>query len=119
MGQRYQLLFWNKHDHANSADEKFVDIGCTKQQVLEVCHNLIAVNKAAVEDEDAIIGDSGYVSYYTGMDKTSLYTSSSGSLFVRDSLTLSGCPRHVGRNYVPLLFGVDIIECRHTLLRIT
>ena len=41
---------------------------------------------------------------YTGMDKTSLDTSS-GSLFVRDSLTLSGCPRHVGRNYVPL-FGV-------------
>ena len=55
---------------------------------------------------------------YTGMDKTSLDTSS-GSLFVRDSLTLSGCPRHVGRNYVPLLFGVDTIECRLTLLRNT
>ena len=41
---------------------------------------------------------------YTGMDKTSLDTSS-GSLFVRDSLTNFGCPRHVGRNYVPL-FGV-------------
>ena len=37
---------------------------------------------------------------YTGMDKTSLDTSS-GTLFVRDSLT----PRHVERNYVPL-FGV-------------
>ena len=37
----------------------------------------------------------------TGMDKTSLYTSS-GSLFVRDSI----CPRHVERNYVPL-FGVQ------------
>ena len=48
-------------------------------------------------------------SFYTGMDKTSLYTSS-GSLFVRDSLTLSGCPRHVGCNYVPLLFGVETIE---------
>ena len=36
---------------------------------------------------------------------------------MRDSLTLSGCPRHVGRNYVPLLFGVDTIECRITLLR--
>ena len=35
------------------------------------------------------------------MDKTSLHTSS-GTLFVRDSLTQSGCPRHVGRNYVPL-----------------
>ena len=55
---------------------------------------------------------------YTGMDKTSLSTSS-GSLFVRDSLTLSGCPRHVGRNYVPLLFGVDTIECQLTLLRNT
>ena len=54
----------------------------------------------------------------TGMDKTSLDTSS-GSLFVRDSLTLSGCPRHVGYNYVPLLFGVDTIECRLTLLRNT
>ena len=45
---------------------------------------------------------------YTGMDKTSLYTSS-GSLFVRDSLshslTQSGCPRYVERNYVPL-FGL-------------
>ena len=38
---------------------------------------------------------------------------------MRDSLTLSGCPRHVGRNYVPLLFGVDTIECRLTLLRDT
>ena len=38
---------------------------------------------------------------YTGMDKTR----HSGSLFVRDSLTQSGCPRHVGCNYVPL-FGV-------------
>ena len=44
------------------------------------------------------------VTYYTGMDKTTLGTSS-GSLFVRDCLTQSGCPRHVGRNYVPL-FGV-------------
>ena len=32
---------------------------------------------------------------------TCLYTSS-GSFFVRDC----GCPRHVGRNYIPL-FGVD------------
>ena len=39
---------------------------------------------------------------YTGMDKTNLHTSS-GTLFV-DSLTPEGgCPRHVGRNYVPLL----------------
>ena len=37
----------------------------------------------------------------TGMDQTSLCTSS-GSLFVRDSI----CPRHVERNYVPL-FGVQ------------
>ena len=37
---------------------------------------------------------------YTGMDKTSLDTSS-GSLFVIHS----GCTRHVGRNYVPV-FGV-------------
>ena len=44
-------------------------------------------------DEGSVISD-------TGMDKTSLDTSS-GSLFV----TQSGCPRHVGRNYVPL-FGV-------------
>ena len=41
---------------------------------------------------------------YTGMDKTSLDTSS-GTLFVRDSLTQGGCPRQVERNYVPL-FGV-------------
>ena len=40
--------------------------------------------------------------YYTGMDKR-VWDTSSGSLFVRDS----GCPRHVGRNYVPLLCGVD------------
>ena len=38
---------------------------------------------------------------YTGMDKASLYTSS-GTLFVRDSLTQDV---HVRRNYVPL-FGV-------------
>ena len=31
----------------------------------------------------------------------------SGSLFVRDSLTHSLCPRHVERNYVPL-FGVQM-----------
>ena len=37
---------------------------------------------------------------YTGMDKTSLDTSS-GSLFV----THSGCPRQFESNYVPL-FGV-------------
>ena len=43
-------------------------------------------------------------SNYTGMDKTSLYTSSR-TLFVRDSLTQGGYPRHVERNYVPL-FGV-------------
>ena len=36
------------------------------------------------------------------MDKTSLYTSS-GTLFVGEDV--SGCPRHVERNYVPL-FGV-------------
>ena len=35
------------------------------------------------------------IDYYTGMDITCLYTSA-GSLFVR----LSGCQRHVGRNYV-------------------
>ena len=34
--------------------------------------------------------------------------------FICEGLTLSGCPRHVGRNYVPLLFGVDPIECRLT-----
>ena len=40
----------------------------------------------------------GQTSIYTGMDKTSLNTSSS-TLFVRDG----GCPRHVElRNYVPL-----------------
>ena len=39
---------------------------------------------------------------YTGMDTTSLDTSSD-TLFVRDSLTPDGgCPRHVERNYVPL-----------------
>ena len=55
---------------------------------------------------------------YTGMDKTSLDTSS-GSLFVRDSLTLSGCPRHVGRNYVPLLFGVtqSNVDLRYYVIR--
>ena len=36
------------------------------------------------------------------MDKTSLDTSC-GSLFVREDV--SGCPRHVKRNYAPL-FGV-------------
>ena len=36
---------------------------------------------------------------YSGMDKTSLDTCS-GSLFVRDSLTHSLCPRDVERNYV-------------------
>ena len=36
------------------------------------------------------------------LECTTSLDSSSGSLFVRDS----GCPRHVGRNYVPL-FGVD------------
>ena len=45
--------------------------------------------------------------YHTGMDKTSLDTSS-GSLFCKGlnhSLTHYGCLRHVERNYVPL-FGV-------------
>ena len=41
--------------------------------------------------------------FYTGMDKTSLETIS-GSLFV----THSGCPRHVERNYAPLLLNVDL-----------
>ena len=40
------------------------------------------------------------IKFHTGMDKTSLDTSS-GSLFVTHSLS----PRHVERNYVPL-FGV-------------
>ena len=35
--------------------------------------------------------------HYTGMDKTSLDTSS-GCLFVSHSLRMSGCPRHVERN---------------------
>ena len=54
---------------------------------------------------------------YTGMDKTSLYTSY-GSLFVRDSLTHSGCPRHVERNYVPL-FGVAQanVDLRYYVIR--
>ena len=45
----------------------------------------------------------------TGMDKTSLDTSS-GSLFV----ILSGCPRHVERNYVPL-FGMQTALHNRTL----
>ena len=45
---------------------------------------------------------------YTGMDTTSLYTSS-GTLFVTYSLS----PRHVELNHVPL-FGVDTIERRLT-----
>ena len=32
------------------------------------------------------------------------------------SLYLSGCPRHVGRNYVPLLFGVDT-DIRYYVIR--
>ena len=51
---------------------------------------------------------------YTGMDKTSLDTSS-GSLFVRMSCGREGgCPRHVERNYVPL-FGVtqSIVDLRN------
>ena len=51
-----------------------------------------------------LIYDNSSVSVrFTGMDKTSLDTSSR-TLFVRDSLTPEGgCPRHVGRNYVPVL----------------
>ena len=45
------------------------------------------------------------VIHITGMDKTRLATST-GTLFVTDSLTEGGCPRHVERNYVPL-FGVE------------
>ena len=35
--------------------------------------------------------------------------------FICEGLTLSGCPRHVGRNYVPL-FGVDT-DLRHYVIR--
>ena len=46
------------------------------------------------------------------LEWTTSLDSSSGSLFVRDS----GCPRHVGRNYVPLLFGVDT-DLRYYVIR--
>ena len=54
---------------------------------------------------------------YTGIDRTSLDTSSV-SLFVRHSLTQSGCPRHVERNYVPL-FGVaqSNVDLRYYVIR--
>ena len=35
--------------------------------------------------------------------------------FICEGLTLSGCPRHVGRNYVPL-FGVDT-DLRYYVIR--
>ena len=40
-------------------------------------------------------------------------------VYLWGTYSLSGCPRHVGRNYVPLLFGVGTIKCRLTLLRNT
>ena len=60
---------------------------------------------AVASCEGKVVSVSSY-ECYTGMDKTR----HSGSLFVRDSLTQSGCPRHVGRNYVPL-FGVVTYHC--------
>ena len=60
-----------------------------------------------------------YYCNYTGMDKTSLGTSS-GSLFVRMSQDVSGCPRDVERNYVQL-FGVSQsnADLRYYVSRIT
>ena len=55
---------------------------------------------------------------YTGMDKTNL----GHQLweFICEGLThslwVSGYPRHVGRNYVPLLFGVDT-DLRYYVIR--
>ena len=51
---------------------------------------------------------------YTEMDITCLHTSSWE--FICDSLTHSECTRHVGRNYVPLLCGVDT-DLRYYVIR--
>ena len=64
-----------------------------------ICDQEVA-DESLVNNETSECGKQTF-RLYTGMDITCLYTSS-GSLFVR----LSGCPRHVGRNYV-LLFGVQ------------
>ena len=54
---------------------------------------------------------------YIGMDKTNLDTSS-GSLFVRHSLTQSGCPRHVERKYIPLFcVAQSNVDLRYYVIR--
>ena len=60
-----------------------------------------------------LIGDN-----YTRMDITCLYTSSWEFICegLTDSLTHSLCPHHVGRNYVPLLCGVDT-DLRYYVIR--
>ena len=51
--------------------------------------------------------------YFTGMDITCfICTPAPGSLIVRPG----GCPVHVGRNYVPLLCGVDT-DLRYYVIR--
>ena len=66
----------------------------------DTCADLLAGNDPC----DPEVESGQLVICYSGMDKTSLDTSS-GSLFVRMSQDVLGCPRHFERNYKPL-FGV-------------
>ncbi|KAI0222007.1 hypothetical protein LSAT2_026749 [Lamellibrachia satsuma] len=61
-GPRHQWLFWNKQQYFNVPKKKYLDTGCSKQQVLHACNYLIMFSpaKPSKEDDDTIAGDSGY-----------------------------------------------------------
>ena len=62
-GPRHQWLFWEKMQLFNMSEEKYLGTGCSKQQVMHAYNYLIVFSsiKPSKEDDDTIVGDSGYV----------------------------------------------------------
>ena len=63
-GPRHQWIFWENSGHFDVVDDKYIGTGCNKQEVLHACNYLIVLNaaKPSPEDDESVVGDSGYVS---------------------------------------------------------
>ena len=58
------MLFWDQNGHFSLNEEKYEGTGCTMAQVHLACNYMIVVwaEEPSEEDEESMIGDSGYVS---------------------------------------------------------